>query len=192
VVEQESQIIERAAAAADREDVLRRLWKREIASECSTAVLVKLSAELRACEKAVVDLVARVNLGVGPRQIGATSACGEFPSQPRAWGLMARVARAAAATSGVYAFLADQEQAGWRTWEANVSRTHADGAPYPRQRILDGLRAGQTVNVPGSAMRGLGRDRSGRRPGGRAIVSPDDTIMFAADDMQLWLDENDL
>lgn len=64
--EQESLVIDRAAAAADRGAVLAKLWKRELAGAADPAVLVKLSAELRACERAVVDLVARVNPGVGP------------------------------------------------------------------------------------------------------------------------------
>jgi hypothetical protein len=62
--EQESQVIDRAVAAADRAEVLGRSWKKEIAGEARPSVLVKLSAEMRACERAVVDLVARVNPGV--------------------------------------------------------------------------------------------------------------------------------
>ncbi|CDM76133.1 hypothetical protein MMARE11_19860 [Mycobacterium marinum E11] len=64
--EQELQVIDRAAAATDRAAVLGRLWKKEVAGEAQPAVLVKLSAELRACERAAVDLVARVNPGIGP------------------------------------------------------------------------------------------------------------------------------
>lgn len=64
--EQELLVIDRAVAAADRAAVLTRLWKRELAGAAQPAVLVKLSAELRACERAAVDLVARVNPGIGP------------------------------------------------------------------------------------------------------------------------------
>jgi hypothetical protein len=64
--EQELLVIDRAAAAADREAVLGRLWKKELTGDASPTVLVKLSAEMRACERAVIDLVARVNPGIGP------------------------------------------------------------------------------------------------------------------------------
>jgi hypothetical protein len=63
--EQELQVIERAAAAADRAAVLTKIWKQELAGDASPTVLVKISAELRACERAVIDLVARVNPGIG-------------------------------------------------------------------------------------------------------------------------------
>ena len=63
--EQELQVIERAMAAADRAEVLGRLWEQEMDGTASTAVLVKLSAEMRACEKAVVDMVSKVNPDVG-------------------------------------------------------------------------------------------------------------------------------
>jgi hypothetical protein len=63
--EQEVQVIDRAAAAADRAEVLGWLWQQEMDGNTSAAVLVKLSAEMRACEKAAVDLVSRVNPDVG-------------------------------------------------------------------------------------------------------------------------------
>lgn len=63
--EQELLTIERAANTADRADVLNRLWRKELAGDARPALLMKLSAELRACEKAIVDLVSRVDIGVG-------------------------------------------------------------------------------------------------------------------------------
>ncbi|MEW5810882.1 MAG: hypothetical protein AB1925_15670 [Actinomycetota bacterium] len=63
--EEESLIIDRAAAAADRAEVLQRQWDEELAGEARATLLVKLSAEMRACEKAVVDLVKQVNPGEG-------------------------------------------------------------------------------------------------------------------------------
>jgi hypothetical protein len=63
--EQEAQIIDRAAAAADRAEVLGWLWQQEMDGNTSAATLVKLSAEMRACERAAVDLVSKVNPDVG-------------------------------------------------------------------------------------------------------------------------------
>jgi hypothetical protein len=107
---------------------------------------------------------------------------------------MARVALPEVNTSGVYAFLASQEEAEFRTWQANVSRTHADGAPYPRRRILDNLRAGRTVNVPAYSLPKWAKQSSAAGPiPQRAIVRPNDTTTFTDDDaMRLWLEENDL
>jgi hypothetical protein len=64
--EQELLVIDRAVAAADRAAVLAKLWKAELDGDALPAVLVKISAEMRACERAVVDLVTRVNPGIGP------------------------------------------------------------------------------------------------------------------------------
>ena len=60
--EREQLIIDSAAAAADRAQRLGALW----AAEKNPNTLVKLSAELRLCEKAAVDLAARVAIGEGP------------------------------------------------------------------------------------------------------------------------------
>lgn len=64
--EQELQVIDHAASAAERAAALGKLWKQELAGEARPTVLVKLSAEMRACERAVIDLVSRVNPGLGP------------------------------------------------------------------------------------------------------------------------------
>ncbi|ODR03620.1 hypothetical protein BHQ15_17835 [Mycolicibacillus koreensis] len=64
--EREADVIGRAAATADRLEVLRAAFDAESAGGADPAVLVKLSAELRALDRLVVDLVARVNPGVGP------------------------------------------------------------------------------------------------------------------------------
>lgn len=83
--EHELQVIERAATAADRSEVLGRLWKKELAGEARRTVLIKLAAEQRAQDKAVVDLIARVNPGVGParseRHARAGSRCRDGPSR---------------------------------------------------------------------------------------------------------------
>jgi hypothetical protein len=52
--EQEVQVIDRAAAAAERAEVLGWLWQQEMGGNTSAAILVK-----------VVDLVSRVNPDVG-------------------------------------------------------------------------------------------------------------------------------
>jgi len=65
--EVERHTLARAAAAADRCDELRRLWEAELSRPQPRATsAANLAAELRLTEKAVVDLLARVNLGVGP------------------------------------------------------------------------------------------------------------------------------
>lgn len=64
--EAEAQAIDAAVRAADQAQVLREMFAAELADQARPAVAVKLSAELRLLDKAVVDLVARVNPGVGP------------------------------------------------------------------------------------------------------------------------------
>ncbi|MED5813871.1 hypothetical protein VST63_16045 [Mycolicibacterium sp. 050232] len=101
---------------------------------------------------------------------------------------MARVARQQAATAGVYGHLVDYFEADRAAWVANGNQTHADSEPYPCQRILDGLRAGETVNVPTYALpkaaRPAVRHVAGRLGNvvllspSRAIVEPDDSIRF--------------
>lgn len=63
--ERELDAIERAAATADCSEELRALFDAEQDDQNRAAVLCKISAEIRACDKAVSDLVARVNPGVG-------------------------------------------------------------------------------------------------------------------------------
>lgn len=64
--ERELDVIGRAVETADRAEELLALFDAEQAGENRPAVLVKISAEVRACDKAVSDLVAKVNPGVGP------------------------------------------------------------------------------------------------------------------------------
>ena len=59
--EREQLIIGAASDAADRAERLAALW----AAETNPALLCKLGAELRLCEKAAVELAARVNIGEG-------------------------------------------------------------------------------------------------------------------------------
>jgi hypothetical protein len=56
-----------AATAADRYEELRRLWVAELnRPEPRATSAANLAGELRLTEKAVVDLLMRVNLGTGP------------------------------------------------------------------------------------------------------------------------------
>lgn len=65
--EAEQLILASAAKTADRVEELRRLWQAELSADNPRpTIVVKLSAEIRLCEKAIHDLVARVNLGSGP------------------------------------------------------------------------------------------------------------------------------
>ncbi|KRD04952.1 hypothetical protein ASE48_20135 [Mycobacterium sp. Root265] len=61
----ELDIIDRAVATADRAEDVRGLYDVERAGEARMTVLVKLSAEARALDKQVVDLVSRLEFGVG-------------------------------------------------------------------------------------------------------------------------------
>ncbi|WKG03066.1 hypothetical protein [Mycolicibacterium sp. HK-90] len=63
--EHEAQIIDRAATAADRSEAFGKLWKAELAGEARAGVLVKIAAEQRAQDRAVIDLISRVNPGLG-------------------------------------------------------------------------------------------------------------------------------
>lgn len=63
--EREQDALNRAAAAADRAAELRRIFEAEQAGEARPAVLVKLSAEMRALDKQVVDLLAKLSFGPG-------------------------------------------------------------------------------------------------------------------------------
>jgi hypothetical protein len=75
--EAERHVIAQAVAAADRAQEMTVLYRAELARkpEPRPTVLVKLAAEIRLSEKAAVDLVARVNLGLGaaksPRHVRA-------------------------------------------------------------------------------------------------------------------------
>lgn len=123
---------------------------------------------------------------------------------------MARVALPKVDTAGVYKHLQRRFEDELKAWEANASRVHAAGAPFPSQRILDDLRAGRTVNVPAYALPRSAMEAAPTRPGPphtqgsrcgqpsviapqRAIVTPDDRITYTDDNWaQHWLEENDL
>ncbi|MGB3521944.1 MAG: hypothetical protein WBA50_10755 [Mycobacterium sp.] len=59
-------ILERAASAADRAEELRDRYRDELADAGKASSLTRLSAEIRQLDRLVVDLVGRVNPGVGP------------------------------------------------------------------------------------------------------------------------------
>jgi hypothetical protein len=59
-------ILERASLAADRADELRERYRVELAGASKASSLTRLSAEIRQLDRQVVDLVCRVNIGVGP------------------------------------------------------------------------------------------------------------------------------
>jgi hypothetical protein len=123
---------------------------------------------------------------------------------------MARVARPRVDAAGVYAQLRRYFEDDLQVWVANKSHGHADGAPFPRQRILDDLRAGRTVNVPTFALPRSAMEGAPLRPGPpivhgprrgqpsvihpeRAIVTTDGRITFSdVHAMKLWLEENGL
>ena len=64
--EREELIIDRACAAADRGEQLERIYDEHMVAGDEPGVLVKLSAEIRACERQVVDLTAKVSRGLLP------------------------------------------------------------------------------------------------------------------------------
>lgn len=63
--EQELHVLELAGETADRAAVLKELFAAEQDGENRPSMLVKISAEVRALNRQVVELVARVNPGVG-------------------------------------------------------------------------------------------------------------------------------
>ncbi len=64
--EVEAYTLEQAAFVADRGEAIRALLKAELDSvEPRPSLVVKLSTEARLCERQAVDLIARVNPGLG-------------------------------------------------------------------------------------------------------------------------------
>jgi hypothetical protein len=63
--ELELDVIDRAAKTADRAEGLRAVFDAEQAGEARPTVLVSLSGELRLLDKAVVDLLGRLEFGEG-------------------------------------------------------------------------------------------------------------------------------
>lgn len=63
--EREADALTRACATADRVETLQRAFDAEQDGEARPAVLAKLSSELRALDRQVVDLLGRLNPGVG-------------------------------------------------------------------------------------------------------------------------------
>lgn len=113
---------------------------------------------------------------------------------------MARIGTPKVESAGVYAALRRYFEADLQEWEANLGQSHRQGAPFPRQRILSGLRAGETVNVPFRALPSAVRFSAPTRKGRlglatiyptRAIATPQDRVSWSDDDdAQLWLEEN--
>jgi hypothetical protein len=89
--EAEAHIVAQAAEAADRAEEIRGLYRAELTREPEVRprTVVALAAEARLSEKAAVDLVARVSLGLGasksPRHVRAaqTRWQGEAQRTPR-------------------------------------------------------------------------------------------------------------
>ena len=63
--ELELDLIERAAVTADRAEVVRAVFNAEGEGDARPTVLVSLSGELRLLDKAVVDLLSRLEFGEG-------------------------------------------------------------------------------------------------------------------------------
>ncbi|WP_147378884.1 hypothetical protein [Mycobacteroides abscessus] len=64
--EREQDALTRACATADRAEILRELFDTEQSGDCRATVLAKISAEVRALDRQVQDLLAKLNPGVGP------------------------------------------------------------------------------------------------------------------------------
>jgi hypothetical protein len=64
--EQESVALVAACSTADRAEVIQAAFDAERSGDARAALLVKLSAEKRALDRQVVDLLAKVNPGLGP------------------------------------------------------------------------------------------------------------------------------
>ena len=104
-----------------------------------------------------------------------------------------------ARSSGVYGFLRQYFEQDLRGWVANVGRSHWDDAPFPRQRILDDLRAGRTVNVPAHSLPKWAPRGPVHMVGtvkvfpARSIVRPEDAITSSDEDWAaLFIEEHGL
>jgi hypothetical protein len=64
--EDEQAMLEAACNAANRAEDMRNLYAAERSGENRATILVKLSAELRMLDRQIVELVARINVGLGP------------------------------------------------------------------------------------------------------------------------------
>jgi hypothetical protein len=80
--EQELVALESACSTADRAEVIQAVFDTERAGEARASLLVKLSAEKRSLDRQVVDLLAKVNPGLG----GAVSERHQKASRAR-WGV---------------------------------------------------------------------------------------------------------
>lgn len=63
--EREADALARACVTADRVETLQQAFDTELSGDARPAVLAKLSSELRALDRQVVDLLGRLNPGVG-------------------------------------------------------------------------------------------------------------------------------
>ena len=119
--ERETLAIEAAAAAADRGERLAALWAAELAGDTRASVAVKLAAEIRLCEKHVVDLLSHPTSAVQNLhgiEIGGPSAC--FKT-----------------VLPIYRYVASLDGTNFSTktlWESSL----ADGEPYRYRRRQPG------------------------------------------------------
>jgi hypothetical protein len=106
--------------------------------------------------------------------------------------------------AGVYRFLERRERAEYEQWERGQRKRMQNGyafGGYPRQRRLEAFAAGVPVNVHCGEVLGWNAVHDGApavaRPVGRqpdrAIVGPDDSILWSDEDWaQLFLEEQGL
>jgi hypothetical protein len=104
---------------------------------------------------------------------------------------------------GVYRAVRERVEEDGRLHEERIAGWPVDPAdhPYPMQRILDGLRAGEPIDVPPWAVPRWALSGQcivrGQRTDGmwmyRAVVRPDDdTVVLELDDGSRWLEDNGL
>ncbi|WP_145013440.1 hypothetical protein [Mycobacterium marseillense] len=65
LTEPELEAVDRACTSADRAEELCRVYDEELAGERRPSILTKLSGEIRLCDRQVVDLISRIQFGVG-------------------------------------------------------------------------------------------------------------------------------
>lgn len=117
---------------------------------------------------------------------------------------MAYIARRQHSAAGIFAFLARQEREEFDRWELSQRRRAHNGyvrAQYPRQARLDAFAEVRPVNVATGEIGGWCAVQAGAprvpepvgREGLRAIVAPDDSIVYTNDDWaRLFIEENGL
>jgi hypothetical protein len=152
--EHELAALERACAAADRGEKLGWLYDEELSGERRPSILVKISGEIRLCERQVVDLIWAHQFRCRRGEERAACLLGESAVASRKGCVMARIGLPKADAAGLYMWLLAQEEAAAASPGRMLSGQFGGEGPWSYDHVparLEALRAGQPVNVPAEA-----------------------------------------